>query len=112
MIFCPSRSSRCPLRAPVGKGVTGFVRAFSKRATIEDKTEERDERNKLVRLKGDAMVGNILFYVQMALMLAGVLAYAVTKKLVFGFLFLICGLNVSLCFILSIIFAVYYEKHV
>ena len=93
-------------------GVTGFVRAFSKRATIEDKTEERDERNKLVRLKGDAMVGNILFYVQMALMLAGVLAYAVTKKLVFGFLFLICGLNVSLCFILSIIFAVYYEKHV
>lgn len=41
-------------------GVTGFVRAFSKRATIEDKTEERDERNKLVRLKGDAMVGNIL----------------------------------------------------
>ena len=45
-------------------------------------------------------------------MLAGVLAYAVTKKLVFGYLFLICGLNVSLCFILSIIFAVYYEKHV
>ena len=33
-------------------GVTGFVRAFSKRATIEDKTEERDERNKLVRLGG------------------------------------------------------------
>ena len=49
---------------------------------------------------------------KMKLMLAGVLAYAVTKKLVFGFLFLICGLNVSLCFILSIIFAVYYEKHV
>lgn len=92
-------------------GVTGFVRAFSKRATIEDKTEERDERNKLVRLKGTPWWQHPL-YVQMALMLAGVLAYAVTKKLVFGFLFLICGLNVSLCFILSIIFAVYYEKHV
>lgn len=93
-------------------GLTGFVRAFSKRATIEDMTEARDERNRLVRLKGDAMVGNILLSVQIALMLAGILAYAATKNLVFGCLFLICGLNVSLHFILSILFAVYYEKHI
>lgn len=110
--FLPQQIKSVILSVSLLAGRHRFCPGFLQTGTIEDKTEERDERNKLVRLKGDAMVGNILFYVQMALMLAGVLAYAVTKKLVFGFLFLICGLNVSLCFILSIIFAVYYEKHV
>lgn len=91
-------------------GITGFLRAFSQKFTQEDRTEALDERNRLVHLNCLASAGSILSWIQLAGMLAGIVGYALTKQIVFGFLFLLCGLNTTLYAILSIFFSIYYEK--
>ncbi len=91
-------------------GLTGFFRAFSAKATQEDRIEEMDERNRMIRLKTESRVGSILIWTQLVIMVLGVLGYAVTRELIFGFVFLIPGLNISLCFVLGILFTIYYEK--
>ena len=55
-------------------GITGFVRAFSKSATREDRIEELDERNRLVKLKYKARTFDIMFWITMAVMLLSLLA--------------------------------------
>ena len=91
-------------------GVTGFVRAFSKRASREDKVEEQDERSRLVRLKTSARTLSILMWVQLGTMVLGLLAYVFTENLVWGCLFLFSGLTITLETIVSIAAAVYYER--
>ena len=91
-------------------GVTGFVRAFSKRASREDKVEEQDERSRLVRLKTAARTLSILMWVQLGAMVLGLLAYVFTENLVWGCLFLFSGLTITLETIVSIAAAVYYER--
>lgn len=91
-------------------GVTGFVRAFSKRASMEDKVEEQDERSRLVRLKTSARTLSILMWVQLGAMVLGLLAYVFTENLVWGCLFLFSGLTITLETIVSIAAAVYYER--
>ena len=91
-------------------GITGFVRAFSKRASMEDRVEERDERSRLVRLKTSARTLSILMWVQLGTMVLGLLAYAFTENLVWGCLFLFSGLTITLEAVVSIAAAVYYEK--
>ena len=91
-------------------GLTGFFRAFSAKATQEDRIEEMDERNRMIRLKTESRVGSILIWTQLVIMVLGVLGYAVTRELIFGFVLLIPGLNISLCFVLGILFTIYYEK--
>ena len=91
-------------------GVTGFVRAFSKRASMEDKVEERDERSRLIRLKTASQTLRVLMWVQAAAMALGLLAYAFTENLVWGCLFLFSGLTITLEAAVSIAAAVYYER--
>ena len=91
-------------------GVTGFVRAFSKRASREDKVEEQDERSRLVRLKTSARTLSILMWVQLGAMVLGLLPYVFTENLVWGCLFLFSGLTITLETIVSIAAAVYYER--
>ena len=62
-------------------GVTGFVRAFSKKASREDKVEEQDERSRLVRLKTSARTLSILMWVQLGTMVLGLLSYVFTENL-------------------------------
>ena len=93
-------------------GVTFFVRAFSKRATIEDIIEEKDERNILVTLKCRSMVKNIMLYVQFAVIAGCLIAHSMTDNVAFAFIFVVCALNISLYFVLSLIFSIYYEKKV
>ena len=91
-------------------GVTGFVRAFSKRASMADRVEERDERSRLIRLKTASQTLRVLMWVQAAAMALGLLAYAFTENLVWGCLFLFSGLTITLEAVVSIAAAVYYEK--
>ena len=91
-------------------GVTGFVRAFSKRASMEDRVEERDERSRLIRLKTASQTLRVLMWVQAAATALGLLAYAFTENLVWGCLFLFSGLTITLEAVVSIAAAVYYEK--
>ena len=91
-------------------GATGFVRAFSKRASREDKVEEQDGRSRLVRLKTSARTLSILMWVQLGAMVLGLLPYVFTENLVWGCLFLFSGLTITLETIVSIAAAVYYER--
>ena len=92
-------------------GLTCLVRAFSRSASREDKIEELDERNRLVRLKTNSLTLRVTSYVQLAAMLLGLLGYAFTENLVFGCLFLFAGLEITLEAVVSIAAAVHYEKH-
>ena len=91
-------------------GVTGFVRAFSKAATREDRIEELDERNRLVSLKVDSLTRKVMGWARVAAMVAGLLGYLFTENLVFGCLFLFAGLSITLEAVVSIAAAIHYEK--
>ena len=92
-------------------GLTCLLRALSKLASREDRIEELDERNRLVRLKTNSLTLRVTSYVQLAAMLLGLLGYALTENLVFGCLFLFAGLSITLEVVVSIAAAIHYEKH-
>ena len=92
-------------------GLTSLIRAFSKSSTREDRIEEMDERNRLVRLKTNSLTLNILGYLQLAGMIIGILGFAFTESEVYGFLFLFAGLSITVTAVISFIATVWYEKH-
>lgn len=92
-------------------GVNGFVRAFSKKATVQDKIEQEDERNRLIKLKSGAKAFQVL---QIFLLLAtGVFAvvYKLTSNI--GWIpFLIATAVIwNVGFLVDMIAGIYYEKH-
>lgn len=91
-------------------GVSGFVRAFSKKATLQDKIEQEDERNRLIELKSGAKAFQFL---QIFLLLAtGVFAivYKLTSNV--GWIpFLIATAVIwNVGFLVDMIVGIYYEK--
>lgn len=92
-------------------GVSGFIRAFSKKATLEDKIEHEDERNRLIEIKSGAKAFQFL---QIFLLLAtGVFAvvYKLTSNV--GWIpFLIATAVIwNVGFLVDMIAGIYYEKH-
>lgn len=92
-------------------GVNGFVRAFLKKATVQDKIEQEDERNRLIKLKSGAKAFQVL---QIFLLLAtGVFAvvYKLTSNI--GWIpFLIATAVIwNVGFLVDMIAGIYYEKH-
>ena len=90
-------------------GVTGFVRAFSKAATREDRIEELDERNRLVKLKYKARSGDIMFWITTAVMILALLAYHFTRNLGWGFIFVTSGVLAGISILVELIVFIYYE---
>ena len=76
-------------------GLTSLIRSFSQSSTREDRIEEMDERNRLVRLKANSLTFNILGYLQLTAMLLGIVGFTFTKSEVYGFLFLFAGLSIT-----------------
>ena len=91
-------------------GATGFVRAFSKTATREDRIAELDERNRLVKLKYKARTFDIMFWITMAVMLLSLLAYLLTENLGWGFLFVTSGVLAGISILVELIAFIYYER--
>ena len=91
-------------------GATGFVRAFSKSATREDRIAELDERNRLVKLKYKARTFDIMFWITMAVMLLSLLAYLLTENLGWGFLFVTSGVLAGISIRVELIAFIYYER--
>ena len=92
-------------------GLTSLIRAFSKSSTREDRMEEMDECNKLVRLKTNSLTLNILGYLQLAGMIIGILGFTFTKNVIYGSLFLFAGLSITVTAVISLVATVWYEKH-
>ena len=91
-------------------GIAGFVRAFSKSATREDKITELDERNRLVKLKYKARTFDIMFWITMAVMLLSLLAYLLTENLGWGFIFVTSGVLAGISVLVELIVFIYYER--
>ena len=62
-------------------GLTGFLRAFSVRATREDLIEENDERNKLINLKSEAKTNRLMFGVYVLFVFFGGIGFYCTDEL-------------------------------
>lgn len=91
-------------------GLSGFTRALSKQATREDRIEENDERNKLVRLKSKTRVNDVMFWTMIALIVCGVIGYYMTDNIAWAFLAFAPLLQVIVYFWSSIIVSIYYER--
>ena len=91
-------------------GIGAMLRGTSKRLAREDRLEELDERNRLVKLKYKARTFDIMFWITMAVMLLSLLAQAVCFGLMLALLVAgkvsgtqaLIAIGVGLAFALSI----------
>ena len=91
-------------------GVTMFMRAFSKQATREDRIEERDERNALVKLKAQARTSSVMFWTILVFMAAGLIGYLMTENMAYAFVFTVPAVMLIVYFASSIVASIYYER--
>ncbi|MFD3450243.1 hypothetical protein ACFDTO_37320 [Microbacteriaceae bacterium 4G12] len=92
-------------------GISGFIRAFSRKATQVDLVEEQDERNRLIIFKSKARTLDILFWCLVVITIGGLVGYIMTKNIAWGFIFIVPALLINFYWITYIITLVYYEKH-
>ena len=91
-------------------GVRQVVRAFSRVATREDMLEERDERNRFIKLK----TGSTMFKVAEVLLflwtVASMVGYGFTRDDIWVMGVLVSGLTLGLLFIIELFVGVHYEN--
>lgn len=91
-------------------GVRQVVRAFSRAATREDMLEERDERNRFIKLK----TGSTMFKVAGVLLflwtVASMVGYGFTRDDIWVMGVLVSGLTLGLLFIIELFVGVHYEN--
>ena len=91
-------------------GVRQVVRAFSSAATREDMLEERDERNRFIKLK----TGSTMFKVAEVLLflwtVASMVGYGFTRDDIWVMGVLVSGLTLGLLFIIELFVGVHYEN--
>ncbi len=91
-------------------GVRQVVRAFSRAATREDMLEERDERNRFIKLK----TGSTMFKVAEVLLflwtVASMVGYGFTSDDIWVMGVLVSGLTLGLLFIIELFVGVHYEN--
>lgn len=87
-----------------------IVRAFSKSATREDMVEERDERNRYIKLK----TGSTMFKVAQALLfvwtIGCAIAYGFYQDQIWVSGVVVAGLTLGLLFIIELIVGIHYEN--
>lgn len=91
-------------------GVSMMLRAFSKEATREDRIEERDERNALVKLKAQARTSTVMFWTIIVFMVVGLIGYMTTDNMAYTFVFTVPAVMLIVYFAASIIASIYYER--
>ena len=91
-------------------GVRQVVRAFSRAATREDMLEERDERNRFIKLK----TGSTMFKVAEVLLflwtVASMVGYGFTRDDIWVMGVLVSGLTLGLLFIIELFVGVHYDN--
>ena len=91
-------------------GVRQVVRAFSRAATREDMLEERNERNRFIKLK----TGSIMFKVAEVMLflwtVASMVGYGFTRDDIWVMGVLVAGLTLGLLFIIELFVGVHYEN--
>ena len=91
-------------------GVRQIVRAFSIKATREDLLEERDERNKYIRLK----TGSTMFKVAEILLflwtIGSMIGYGFTRDDMWVMGVIVAGFTLGLLFIIELFVGIHYEN--
>ena len=92
-------------------GITGFVRAFSRQAALEDRIEEEDERNQALRLRAKGRTLDLLNGLLWVLFLAGGAGFVFTRETGLLYLLVVPGVLLGLLALVECLVTLYYEVH-
>lgn len=91
-------------------GVRQVVRAFSRAATREDMLEERDERNRFIKLKTGSTMFKVAEIMLFLWTVASMVGYGFTRDDIWVMGVLVAGLTLGLLFIIELFVGVHYEN--
>ncbi len=91
-------------------GVRQVVRAFSRAATREDMIEERDERNRFIKLKTGSTMFKVAEVMLFLWTVASMVGYGFTRDDIWVMGVLVAGLTLGLLFIIELFVGVHYEN--
>lgn len=91
--------------------ITELSRSLSRTASLEDKIADTDERDKYILLKTSHKSIQILQVIYFVMLILLMVLYAITKNSICLGAFILSGINVTICFIVTLITNIYYEKH-
>ncbi len=91
-------------------GVRQVVRAFSRAATREDMLEERDERNRFIKLKTGSTMFKVAEVMLFLWTVASMVGYGFTRDDIWVMGVLVSGLTLGLLFIIEFFVGVHYEN--
>ena len=91
-------------------GLRQVVRAFSRAATREDMLEERDERNRFIKLKTGSTMFKVAEVMLFLWTVASMVGYGFTRDDIWVMGVLVSGLTLGLLFIIELFVGVHYEN--
>lgn len=91
-------------------GGTLLVRSLSRKASYQDKIENMDERNRLVKLKSESKAFVIGQMVSFLLIVGCMIAYAITKSRDFVGITVGLGLAWGISMLVDVFASIYYES--
>ena len=91
-------------------GVRQVVRAFSRAATREVMLEERDERNKLIKLKTGSTMFKVAEAILFVWIVASTAAFALTQDTLWTMAVIVSGFTLGLLFIIELFVSIHYER--
>ena len=91
-------------------GVRQVVRAYSRAATREDMLEERDERNRFIKLKTGSTMFKVAEVMLFLWTVASMVGYGFTRDDIWVMGVLVSGLTLGLLFIIELFVGVHYEN--
>lgn len=91
-------------------GVRQVVRAFSQPAAREDAIEERDERNKLIKLKTGSTMFKVAEAILFVWIVASTAAFALTQDTLWTMAVIVSGFTLGLLFIIELFVSIHYER--
>lgn len=91
--------------------ITELSRSFSRTASLEDKLADTDERDKYILLKTSHKSMQILQVIYFVIAILLMVLYAITKNSICLGALVLSGINITICFIVTLVTNTYYEKH-
>lgn len=94
----------------MGIGISGFVRAFSKKTTEKDMAFEESEKKSISKLRGKAKTLDILNGLSFAIMILSMMAWKMTGQDFFGGMLVLAGLSIPFIPITEVVAEIYYDS--
>lgn len=91
--------------------VTDLSRSVSKTSSLDDITEENDERDRFIIMKSSKKTMDIMIKLNFILTILFMILYGVTKNNILLGAFLVSSSYITINFLVILITNIYYEKH-